>query len=187
MGDVERDWFDPRRLFDAGYPTEISSALRTLHPVRQAVREELVGFGAATILEVGPGDAPLSEGLPGVVYLDVVPGFLAALGGARVIADLFHAPFAPGSFDLVVASDVLTHVRPARRREALARLAELGRDILVFNPEEGTDRVEGSPVPSHLISAFLEERGYRVTVRKFVAAVPERDYWMRIVSGRRPG
>jgi len=185
MGDVERDWFDPRRLFDTGYPTGISSALRSLHPIWHAVREELVGFGASTILEVGPGDAPVSAGLPGVVYLDVVPRFLTALAGARVVADLFHAPFAPGSFDLVVASDVLTHVRPARRSEALARLAELGRDLLVFNPEAGTERVEGSPVPSRLVSAFLEERGYRVTSRKFVAAAAGGEYSMRIVAGRR--
>jgi Methyltransferase domain len=185
MGSVERDWFDPRRLFDTGYPTGISSAMRSLQAIWQAVREEVVGFGASSILEIGPGDAPVAAGLSGVVFLDVVPRFLASLDGARVVADLFHAPFAPGSFDLVVASDVLTHVRPAQRREALACVAELGRDLLVFNPEAGTERVDGSPVPSRLVTAFLEERGYRVTSRKFVAAVAGGEYSMRIVTGRR--
>ncbi len=185
MSDVERDWFDARRLFGDGYPDGISSALRSLRSVWQEVRDEVIGFGASSILEVGPGDAPVSEGLPGLVYLDVVPWFLAPLAGPRVVADLFHAPFAPGTFDLVVASDVLTHVRPARRSEALARLAELGRDILVFNPEAGTARVDGSPVPTRLVSSFLEERGYRVTGRKFVALVPGGEYTMRIVAGRR--
>src|SRR5262249_17140211 len=181
MGIVERDWFDPRRLFDEGYPDEISSAMRRFDVIRQAVRDEIVAFGAHSILEVGPGDAPAADGLPGVVFLDLSSHFLARLGGARVLANLFQAPFAPGTFDLVVVSDVLTHIRPAQRRQALVCLSELGRDVLIFNPEPGTARVEGSPVHTILVTAFLQQRGYRVNDRKFVAATASGEYVMRMV------
>ncbi len=185
MGTVDTDWFDPRRLFDEGYPKGITSALRALPAVRATVREAIRAVGALTVLEIGPGDAPVADQTPGAVFMDVAAGFLARLRGARVAGDLFHAPFAPGSFDLVVASDVLTHVRPARRREALARMAELGGDLLVFNPEPGTEAVAESPVPSRLVTVFLEESGFRIESRKFVASTPGGDYPMRLVVGRR--
>ncbi len=185
VGEVRRDWFDPKRLVDAGYPAGLTSALRVLPGVRQAVRDALGGLGAESILEVGPGDAPVADGLPGVVFMDVAPGFLGRLAGPRVVGDLFHAPFAPGTFDVVVASDVLTHIRPAQRKQALARLAELGRDLVVFNPEPGTGQVPESPVPTRLVTAFLEERGYRVDSRKFVAMTPGGEYPMRLIVGRR--
>jgi hypothetical protein len=117
--------------------------------------------------------------------MDVAARFLAGLAGPRVVGDLFHAPFAPGTFELVVASDVLTHIRPARRREALARIAELGRDIIVFNPEPGTEDIKDSPVPTRLITVFLDEQGYRVESRKFVAMTGIGEYRMRLVFGRR--
>ena len=185
MGIVTRDWFDPRRLFDEGYPEGLTSALRVLPGVRQTVRETIQASAATAILEIGPGDAPVADGLPGVVFMDITPRFLAKLGGARVVADLFAAPFMAGTFDLVVASDVLTHIRPAQRRRALARMAELGRDLLVFNPEPGTRQVADSPVPTRLVTAFLEEGGYRVESRKFVAMTPGGEYPMRLVVGRR--
>jgi hypothetical protein len=184
VGDVERDWFDPRRLFDEGYPPGITSALRALPQVRQAVRDELAGV-RGPILEIGPGDAPVADGMPGVVFMDVVPRFLRPLGGARVMADLFAAPFAPGTFALVVAADVLTHIRPARRGEALARMSELGGDLLLFNPEPGTDLVAESVSPTHPLVSGLEARGYKTTSRKFVATTTTGSYVMRIVSARR--
>lgn len=185
MGTIETDWFDPRRLFDEGYPGGLTSALRALPAVRTTVHDTIRSTAARTVLEIGPGDAPVAEGIPGVVYMDIAARFLVRLHGPRVVADLFHAPFAPGSFELVVASDVLTHVRPAHRREALARIAELGRDIIVFNPEPGTAQVPDSPVPTRLVTAFLDGNGYRVESRKFVAMTPGGEYRMRLVLGRR--
>jgi hypothetical protein len=153
--------------------------------VRLTLREEVARFGARRILEIGPGDAPVTDGLPGVVFLDVVPRFLRPLPGARVLADLFCAPFAPGCFDLVVASDVLTHVRPGRRTEALGRIADLGRDLLLFNPEPGTSQVPDSPSPTRPILDWLGGRGYRVESRKLVAMTPAGEYVMRLLAARR--
>ena len=185
MGSIDRDWFDPARLFDGGYPEGLTSALRVLPSVRQAVREEIDTFGARTILEIGPGDAPVCDGLPGVTFVDIAPIFLRKLAGARVVADLFHAPFLPETFDLVVASDVLTHVRPSRRQAALARIVELGRHALLFNPEPGTLQVSDSPSPTRPILDFFAKRPYRVESRKFVAVSPGGEYVMRLVTARR--
>jgi hypothetical protein len=185
MGSVERDWFDPARLFDTGYPEGITSALRALPAVRNTVREEIARFAARRILEIGPGDAPVADGLAGTVFLDVAPIFLRPLAGPRVQGDLFSAPFAPGTFDLVVASDVLTHIRPGRRPEALARIFELGGDLLVFNPEPGTDKVTDSPSPTRPILDFAAARGLRVETRKFVAMTTTGEYVMRLVAARR--
>ena len=179
------DWFDPARLFAAGYPAGITSALRALPGVRQAVREEAQSLAARRILEIGPGDAPITVGLPGVVFLDIAPGFLRPLAGERVIADLFHAPFAPRTFDLVVAADVLTHARPERRDEALARMTELGGDLLLFNPEPGTADVEGSRSPSTPLLDWLGQHGFTTRARKFVAAAPGGEYPMRLIVARR--
>ena len=184
MGSIEHDWFDPARLFDGGYPEGLTSALRALPAIRQTVREEIAGFGARTLIEIGPGDAPVCDGLAGACFLDIAPRFLRDLAGPRVVADLFHAPFRPGTFELVVASDVLTHVRPPRRAEALARIVELGRDLLVFNPEPGTGQVGDSPSPTRPILDFLATRPYRVETRKFVAMTPGGEYVMRLVSAR---
>jgi hypothetical protein len=185
MGSVDQDWFEPARLFDDGYPEGITSALRALPGIRRTVREEISRAGARRILEIGPGDAPVADGLPGAVFLDVAPIFLRRLAGARVRGDLFAAPFAPGAFDLVVASDVLTHIRPGRRAEALDRLLALGGDLLVFNPEPGTARVGDSPSPTRPILDFAAARGWRAESRKFVASTPGGDYVMRLVIARR--
>ncbi len=185
MGSIEHDWFAPGKLFDDGYPAGLTSALRTLPGVRQAVRDEAWAAAARRVLEIGPGDAPVGDGLPGVVFMDIAPRFLRPLAGARVVGDLFQAPFAPGTFDLVIAADVLTHVRPARRDEAMARISELGRDLLLFNPEPGTGQVAESPSPTQPLIGFLEGRGYALRTRKFVAATPGGDYVMRLVLARR--
>jgi hypothetical protein len=181
MGSIERDWFDPARLFDGGYPSGLTSALRVLPGVRGTVREEIARRGARRILEIGPGDAPVCDGIDGALFLDVAPLFLRPFAGRAVIGDLFAAPFAPGAFDLVVASDVLTHVRPPRRAAALAHIAALGRDLLIFNPEPGTGQVADSPSPTRPILDFLAARRYQVSSRKFVAMTPGGEYVMRLI------
>jgi hypothetical protein len=185
MAKVEDDWFTPRLLFDEGYPAGITSALRALPAVRAAVRDEVRASRARLVLEIGPGDAPVADGAPGAMFMDITRRFLRTLDGPRVQADLFAAPFAPGTFDLVVAADVLTHVRPGARHAALAAMSELGRDMLYINPEPGTARVADSPVRTRVLTLFFEERGFTVQSRKFVAATPGGEYTMRLLSARR--
>ena len=102
-----------------------------------------------------------------------------------MVADLFQAPFAPGTFDVVIAADVLTHIRPPRRGEALARMFELGRTLLLFNPEPGTGGVADSVSPTKPLVDYLEQTGAAVRARKFVASTPGGDYVMKLVVARR--
>lgn len=185
MGSIEKDWFDPARLFDTGYPTGLTSALRVLPGVRHAVREEISRLGARRILEIGPGDAPVCDGIAGAVFLDVAPVFLRPFAGHAVVGDLFAAPFADGAFDLVVASDVLTHIRPPRRTAALSHIAALGRDILIFNPEPGTGQVSDSPSPTRPILEFFGALPFQVSSRKFVAMTGSGEYVMRLMVAKR--
>jgi hypothetical protein len=187
MGDPSKDWFAPARLFDDGYPEGITSALRTLDRVRDVVREAVVAIAPRLTLEIGPGDAPVTQGVGRVVFLDLVPVFLRRLPEElRVQADLFAAPFAPGTFDLVVVNDVLTHIRPEERPRALTAIAALGRRVVLFNPEPGTDLVELSPSPLEPIMQHFEGAGWETTVRTFVAKTRHRDYQMRLVTAVRP-
>jgi hypothetical protein len=77
-------------------------------------------------------------------------------------------------------------VRPPRRGEALGRIAELGGDLILFNPEPGTSQVAESPSPTRPILTFLEARGYDVDARKFVAPTPGGDYVMRLIVAVAP-
>lgn len=162
-------WFAPATLYRDGYPEGITSALRVSPILRDALREEVSALAPELILEIGPGDVPATDGLGQVVFLDVAPAFLKRLAGPRVIADLFHAPFEPGTFDVVVASDVLTHVRPGRRRDAHVAMAALGRNLILLNPEMGSPDVPGSKVVSHPIPEVLRGMGFRVSAREFAA------------------
>jgi SAM-dependent methyltransferase len=178
------DWFDPARLFAAGYPPGITSALRVIPAVRAALDEEIGLLAPRRGLEVGPGDAPLLAGA-GTVYVDVVPRFLAALTGARLVADLRALPFPDRLFDLAVAADVLTHVAPPARPAALAELARVARAVLVFNPEPGTPEVDGSAVDTGLVGGHLAMAGFDIAVRRFRARAEAGDYDMTIVRATR--
>jgi hypothetical protein len=184
MADQEHEWFAPARFFEHGYPAGITSALRQLDEIRSVVREEVVASGSRLTLEIGPGDAPVAQGIGRVVFLDVVSIFLAQLPGElRVRADLFAAPFAAGTFDLVVANDVLTHVLPEARPGALAAIAALARRVLLFNPEPGTGLVPRSPSPTEPIVEFFERAGWTTWVRTFLARTIEGgEYRMKLIK-----
>ena len=185
MGNIEEDWFEPRRLFDTGYPKGLSSAVRELPSIRKTVRDEIRALEPATLLEIGPGDAPVASGLPGAVFMDVVPRFLQPLQGPRIVGDILAPPFQPGSFDLVVACDLLTHLRPGVRRQALESMATLGRDMIYFCPEPGTWQVKFSPVSHKMVRIFFDEYGYEVTMRQFNATGMLGPYSMYLFTARR--
>jgi hypothetical protein len=184
VGDRDDVWYRPDLFYRDGFPEGITSAVRAAPQVRDFIREEIGAVPHDLILEIGPGDLAVADGIGTVVYLDVVRTFLARFPGPRVQADLFAAPFEPGTFDVVVAADVLTHVRPARRRAAVEAMATLGRNVVLFNPEAGSESVPGSRVISHLIPIALDEMGFTVTTREFVARTGP-DWRMLLFTGRR--
>jgi 2-polyprenyl-3-methyl-5-hydroxy-6-metoxy-1,4-benzoquinol methylase len=133
---------------------------------------------AKTVLDVGCGaDSPLARGrFERLVGVDAFPGAVAA-ARARGAHDEVHEHdvrrldelFAPGSFDAVVAVDLLEHLEPdegATLLDSLQRLAR--RRVVVFTPNGFVEQGErdGNPFQMHRAGwtpAELRARGYRVT------------------------
>ncbi len=168
---MTKDWYDPARLFADGYPEGVTSALRAAPELVVAIRDEVAALHPRLALEVGPGDEPVIAALPGI-YIDIAPRFLAAHAGRAVRGDVTALPFADRAFDVAVAADVLTHVRPERRTVAVAELARVARSVVLFNPEPGTASVDDSEVPSEPLIATLELAGLHTRVRRFLAWLP---------------
>ncbi|HVY60304.1 MAG TPA: class I SAM-dependent methyltransferase [Planctomycetota bacterium] len=178
-------WFDPKRLFAEGYPKGVTSALKVFPDLAFEIQRIIVGINPRRALEVGPGDRPVIGSVRGAFYLDVVPRFLAALEGKKVLGDAREVPFRPGSFDLVVASDLFTHIPPKERTLALEELLSLAPRILIFNPAEGTKEVLASPVPTADLVAMLEDEGLEVERRDFAARLPTGVYSMALLYGEK--
>jgi hypothetical protein len=184
MGKVDTDWFEPAKLFDGGYPSGLTSALRALPQLHKIIVDEIGALGARKGLEVGPGDIPLIGRVPRRMYLDVADAFLTPMKGLAIKGSLLQAPFVDGAFDVVVASDVLTHIRPPERPQALDELARIGRMVVLFNPEPGTPDVVDSAVPTEPIVKWFEERGHQTRVRSFRVSAPA-EYTMALIMARK--
>jgi SAM-dependent methyltransferase len=115
-----------------------------------ALDDALPDSSPAAVLEVGVGEGEVSERIRArypdarIVGVDLPDPELAASWRERGLAGLFgdiaRLPFPSGSFDLVLAIEVLEHVPdpPA----ALAELERVGRDRLVLSvPREPIWRV----------------------------------------------
>ncbi len=95
------------------------------------------------VLDLGCGDGGLTEILDGegarVIGLDRDGARLAFAGSACVAGDATAMPFASSAFDVVIAHDILEHVKPFGR--ALAEiervLAPGGRALITFPPYFG--------------------------------------------------
>lgn len=184
--ELSQDWFLPARLYARGYPQGMTSALRMLPDVRAELAEQVLALGSSRALEVGPGDAPLLQGHPAPVYLDVSSMFLASLEGRRVQGDVLAAPFLDRAFDLVVTADVLTHVSPPRRVRALAELRRVARAVLLFVPERGLDQVSGSSLDAAAIVRFFMAQGSTTSSRRLVARHAGGAYPMSIIHAVHP-
>jgi hypothetical protein len=189
MAEPEDDfahWFEPRKLFAEGYPRRVSSALRIFPDLAFEIQRIIVTLKPRRALEVGPGDRPLIGSVRGAVFLDLVPRFLKRIdAGLRVLGDAREAPFKAGSFDLVVAADLFTHIPPAERALALDELLRLAPRVLLFNPEAGTPEVKASPVSTEELEQVLRDEGLEVERRDFVANAPGGLYRMALLYAER--
>lgn len=118
---------DLRRInrYCGGLPT-LRSALRPL--LRPGLR----------ILDVGAASGDHAAALPGarVVSLDLSPVHLRHATGDRVAADAFALPFAPGSFDIVMANLFLHHFEDAAIVTLLRQFARVATAGIVINDLE---------------------------------------------------
>ena len=143
--------------------------------------EILLAVGdARTVLDVGCGRAsPLSAGrarFDRLVGVDAFPEAVAAARDAGTHDELVEEDvlrlaewFPPGSFDAVVAVDLLEHLDPADGAELLESMERVARDrVVVFTPNGFVEQtaLEGNPFQVHRSGwspAALRERGYRVS------------------------
>lgn len=82
-------------------------------------------IGAQTILDAGGYDGALGFFLPGV-RIDVIDP--ATTGGS-----VLEIPTEDGAYDAVVAVDVLEHIAPADRANALSEFARVARKFVILN------------------------------------------------------
>jgi 2-polyprenyl-3-methyl-5-hydroxy-6-metoxy-1,4-benzoquinol methylase len=106
---------------------------RTLH----SVLDPLLRPGMR-ILDVGAasGDHAAAFAQANVVSIDISATHLRTAAGDRVVADAFALPFAPGSFDIVMANLFLHHFEDAAIVALLAEFGRLARVAVVVNDLE---------------------------------------------------
>ena len=112
--------------------------------IDRAVRASL-GAGALRVLDVGDTAGHLHTFDPGldVVGVDVQLEPLRLPGTPVALADGTRLPFADGTFDAVVSSDVLEHVAPEGRPAFLSELTRVSRDLVVVAAPFDTPGVAG--------------------------------------------
>ncbi len=90
------------------------------------------------ILDVGAasGDHAAALAQAHVVSIDISENHLRGAAGDRVVADAFALPFAPGSFDIVMANLFLHHFEDAEIVALLAQFSRLARVAVVVNDLE---------------------------------------------------
>jgi len=90
------------------------------------------------ILDVGAasGDHAGALAQAKVVSIDISESHLRTAPGQRVVADAFALPFAPGSFDIVMANLFLHHFEDAEIVALLAQFSRLATVAVVVNDLE---------------------------------------------------
>jgi SAM-dependent methyltransferase len=157
------------------------------HLVRYEPVVELVRLSAAqTVLEVGAGDEGLARWLGGersVTAVDAVFSRLPA-AGERVVADARRLPFGDAQFDVVVALDLLEHIRAEDRGKVVSELARTARRLLVVGCPTGAAALEldrrlarmldrrgetyaGSWLEDHLANGFPEAAELKAALKPY--------------------
>jgi 2-polyprenyl-3-methyl-5-hydroxy-6-metoxy-1,4-benzoquinol methylase len=125
--EIEANLGDLRRInrYFGGMPT-LRSALRPFR--RPGLR----------ILDVGAASGDHAAALAGarVVSLDLSPAHLIQAPGDRVVADAFALPFAPASFDIVMANLFLHHFEDAAIVALLRQFARVATEGIIINDLE---------------------------------------------------
>jgi len=81
-------------------------------------------------LDLGCGRSPIADGFPNRVGVDVLPDT-----GVQVIADAHFLPFAGGSFEQIICSEVLEHLyEPARAADEMARVLQKDGQLALTVP-----------------------------------------------------
>ncbi len=133
-------------LLDSAPPDEMAANLDDLQRInrffggRQTLRSVLrpLARPGLSILDIGAASADHAAALPDarVVSLDLSEAHLRRGHGARVAADAFALPFAPRSFDLVMANLFLHHFENDAIVSLLQNFAAIARIGVIVNDLE---------------------------------------------------
>jgi SAM-dependent methyltransferase len=115
------------------------SALGARFPAHVAVRfhatVELLPPPPATVLDVGCGAGVLTDYLTGLGYqatgADVNEPMMAQMSSPHVSSSIDELPFSDGSFNAVVASEVMEHLPVEVYERARVELARVAADVIV--------------------------------------------------------
>jgi dolichol-phosphate mannosyltransferase len=136
-----RLWKLRNSIASADYDERAFDSVVPLQRYWQRRRHALVTRAVKTgpVLDVGCGSSRILRDLPGVVGLDIsFPKlrYMSRYGVPLVQASIFALPFADGSFQTVVCSEVIEHVpgREAPLRE-LARVNRKGGTLVLGTPD----------------------------------------------------
>ncbi|MEL6814077.1 MAG: class I SAM-dependent methyltransferase, partial [Cyanobacteria bacterium J06598_3] len=111
---------------------------KTIAPYQQQVLNDIVAIMPAdvsTVLDVGCGNGLLTNALP--EHLQVT-GFdrsyeaLSQVKTTTVQGDITQLPFADEAFDLVMNNDVLEHLSPNIRQQALSEMARVAKKAVIL-------------------------------------------------------
>lgn len=124
--------------------------------------QHIFNSGARKVLEIGPGGGVLTQTLRDhgveVVTLDIDPGIRP-----DVVGDALDLPFEDGSFDAVVAFEVLEHVPFMFFKAALEEMGRVSRkDVFVSLPDHAR-----SLLRLDLKLPWLRERHWSLRVPAF--------------------
>lgn len=146
---------------------------------RRTLEAQVDGHGFASLLDVGCGErTPLADVLPRIPYSVGVDAYLPAIEASRsagLHTEYVHANvlaldeiFPPGSFDVVVAAEVIEHLSKADGLRLLASMARIARKRVVVVTPNGwlpQEPIDGNEYQRHLSGwevAEMRALGYRV-------------------------
>src|SRR5437773_11901529 len=95
--------------------------------------------GSHQVLDVGCGSSRIIGAIPGMIGLDIQLHklrYARRYGNALVHGSIFELPFADGSFDCVICSEVVEHI-PAQEKpfDELARVLKTGGRLILGTPD----------------------------------------------------
>lgn len=142
LEELESVWFNPSKFYSEGYPHSMMSVLYETPEINELLQELLAEYESA--LEIGPGEIPVIEKVTNREYFDISPRILRGKEKYTIGDVTKGLPFSDNLFDVVVLCDILTHIKPEKRRFVLEESMRVGKHVLLF---EYTDYRFDKPIP----------------------------------------